>query len=115
MKSIAVMLAFIVAVASASAVAQAPLRIDASSDAAARASWEAMLSSATPTEHQELLNALLQINLAGVQSAKQVVGQPGMQHLGIVRIKDTVAGLTAEQIIKLGNQVSTIKIEPSGS
>ena len=115
MKRIALMFTFVVAVASATALAQTPLRIDASSDEAARASWDAMLSSATPTEHQELLIALLQINLAGVQSAKEVVGQPDMQHLGIVRIKDKVSGLTAEQIIKLGKQVSTIKVKPAGS
>lgn len=74
-----------------------------------------MLDAATPTERRELRVALLQINLAGVQSAKEVVGQPSMQQLGIARIKDKVAGLTAEQVIKLGKRVSTIKIEPAGS
>jgi hypothetical protein len=90
------------------------LHLDASSDATAEASWKAMLHAAGPTERQALLAAMIKINLAGVDSAEQVVEDPDLQRLGIVRIKDRVAGLTSEQIIPLGNRVSKAIVEKPG-
>nr|WP_298128715.1 hypothetical protein [uncultured Pseudoxanthomonas sp.] len=104
-------LAALLAVSTASA--KEPVRLDASSDAAAEASWKAMHQEASPEQKRELPLAMLKINLAGTKSAYDVVGDPELQSLGIARIKDKVAGMTADEIIALGNRVSTIKAEPA--
>jgi len=88
-----------------------PIRIDASSNAAAQASWDRMLAESNSQTQQKLLGALVQINLAGVNSALEVASNPDLQSLSVSRIKDKVAGLTAEQIIDLAGRVSTVKIE----
>lgn len=102
-------LAALLAVSTVSA--KEPVRRDASSDAAAEASWKAMHEEASPEQKRELPLALLKISLAGANSAYDVVGAPDLQTLGITRIKDKVSGMTAEEIIALGNRVSTIKLE----
>lgn len=114
MKLNIVAIGLLLVLAMANAQAGQPPRIDASSNATAVSSWNVMLNSVSPTEKQKLLEAMLKINLAGVQSAKELVNNPSVDHLGIVRIKDKVAGLTADQIIKLGDQVSTVTIKSSG-
>jgi hypothetical protein len=90
-----------------------PLRLDASSDEAAEATWETMIDSATPAMKKKLLEAMLKINLSGVQSATEMIDNPELKSFGITRIKDKVAGLNAEEIIELGERVSTVKIEDS--
>lgn len=89
--------------------ARETIRLDASSDAAAKASWKRMTESVSPEKQQQLLLAMLQINLAGVNSAYEVVGNPELQHPNIARIKDRIAGLDADEIIALGNRVSTFQ------
>lgn len=114
MKFTIVAVVFVLALAAANAQARQPFRLDASSNAAAESSWNAMLASADPAHKQQLLEAMLKINLAGVQSARELVGNPDMASFGIARVKDTVAGLTADQIIELGDRISTITTKPSG-
>ncbi len=92
------------------ACAKEPIRLDASSDAAAEASWEKMTESVSAAKKQKLLLAMLQINLAGVNSAYEVAGNPELQSLGIVRIKDRVAGLSADEIIELGDRTSGAQV-----
>ena len=94
--------------------AKEPIRLDSTSDAAAEASWEKMTKAASPKKKQQLLIAMLQINMAGVQSAHEVVRNPELQSLGIARIKDKVSGLTADEIIELGGRVSTIRVQSAG-
>ena len=91
-----------------------PVRLDASSTEAAEASWKAMVDGTRGSKKQKLLEAMLKINLAGVKSGYEVVGNPKLQSLGIARIKDQVAGMTADEIIALGERVGTVKIEQSG-
>jgi len=91
--------------------AREPIRIDASSDASAQTSWNQMLAQASRQTQQKLQVAMLQLNLSGVNSAYEVVGSPDLQNLSIMRIKDKVAGLTAEQIIELADRTSTVKVE----
>lgn len=92
------------------ACAKEPIRLDASSDAAAESSWNRMTESVTPAKKQKLLVAILQINLAGVNSAYEVAGNPELQRLGIARIKDKVANLNADEIIELGNRTASAQI-----
>lgn len=92
------------------ACAKEPIRLDASSDAAAESSWNRMTESVTPAKKQKLLVAMLQINLAGVNSAYEVAGNPELQRLGIARIKDKVANLNADEIIELGNRTASAQI-----
>jgi len=107
--------AFLVGVlAIGAAHANEPIRLDASSDAAAESSWKKMTEMATPEKKQKLLIAMLQINMAGVNSAYDVVRNPELQSLGIARIKDKVSGLTADEIIELGGRTSTIQVQPAG-
>ena len=94
--------------------AASPPRLDATSAQSAQTTWNGMLNAATPQVRQELLVAMLKINLAGVQSASDPAGTPPPGGFGIVRIKDKVAGMTAPEIISYANKVSTVKLESSG-
>ena len=93
-----------------SALAKEAIRLDASSDAAAESSWERMVESVSAAKKQKLLVAMLQINLEGVNSAHEVVGDPELQRFGIARVKDRVAGLDADEIIALGGRASNAGI-----
>ncbi len=88
-------------------MAKEAIRLDASSDAAAESSWERMVESVSAAKKQKLLVAMLQINLEGVNSAHEVVGDPELQRFGIARVKDRVAGLDADEIIALGGRASS--------
>ncbi len=88
-------------------IAKEPLRVDASSDAAAEASWRQMFDSASPKKQRQLITALIDINLIGVNSAGEAMDNPELDSLGIVRIKDKVAGLTADEIIDFAKRTST--------
>jgi hypothetical protein len=94
--------------------AREPLRLDGSSAQAAESSWKAMTDSVSDAKKQKLLVAVIKINLAGVQSAHEVVADPGLQNLGIARIRAKVSGMTADEIIDLGERVGTVRIESSG-
>ena len=83
----------------------AALRFDGSSDAAAEASWTRMVNGAPAAQRQKLLIAMLKLNLDGVDSAYQVVGNPEFDELGIARIKDKIDGMTANEIIALAERV----------
>ncbi|MBD9470868.1 hypothetical protein [Pseudoxanthomonas sp. PXM01] len=93
--------------------AKEPLRLDASTDATAEASWKAMHEEASPEQKQKLALAMLKINLAGTHSAHDAARDPALQTLGITGIKDKVSGMTAEEIIALADRVSTITAEPA--
>ncbi|MBN8728607.1 MAG: hypothetical protein J0H15_13020 [Xanthomonadales bacterium] len=85
-------------------------RLDGSSNAAAEATWKRIVEAAPPAERRKLLEAVIRINLAGVHSAYEVVGNPEFQELGIARIKDQVDGMTAAEIIAYGEKVGTVKV-----
>jgi len=87
------------------------VRIDASSDAAAQKSFERMNLQLSQKRRQDLALALVKINLIGVNSAKEVDGNPELQSFGIQRIKMKVSGMTADEIIKYADANSTVKIE----
>ena len=91
-----------------------PIRIDASTNATAQASWNEMYVQANPGTKQKLISALAELNLAGVKSAYEVVNNPDLQTLSAARIKDKIAGLTAEQIIELANKTATVKVQQHG-
>lgn len=87
------------------------IHFDASSDAVAKASWDRMFDNASRDQQQQLLAAVIQINLVGVKSVDEVTSNPDLQNLSAVRIKDKIAGMTAAQIIDFANRVATVKIE----
>lgn len=97
-----------------SSFAASPIRIDATSAQSAQTTWSEMLRAATPQVRQELEEAILKINLEGVQSASDPASTPPSGGFGIVRIKGRVAGMTAAEIIRFANKVSTVEIKSSG-
>ena len=106
-----VLVAMLAMLIATTAYAAEPVRLDASSDAAAEASWKRMVASSNASKKQKLLEAMLKINLAGVKTASDVVHHPEMHSLGIARIKERVAGMTADEIIEYGERVGTVQIE----
>ena len=94
--------------------AKDPVRIDASTDASAQASWDQLIAKAPRDKKQKLQIALVQLNLVGVNSAYEVVSNPALQSPSVSRIKDKIAGLTADEIIELANRTSTVKVQQSG-
>jgi len=85
-----------------------PPRLDGSSAEAARASYEKMVRQLPPATQQALALAVLKLNLGGVQSAYQAMGRD----ISIVGVRERVDGMTAEQIIALGDAVTGMTIEP---
>lgn len=81
------------------------LRFDGSSDAAAEASWTHMINGTPAAQRQKLLVAMLKLNLDGVDSVYQVIGNPEFDELGMGRIKDKIDGMTANEIIALAERI----------
>lgn len=90
------------------------VRIDATSEATAATSYSAMMKGRSLTDQQKLAVAVLKLNLEGANSAYDVARNPELQNPTIGRIKDKVAGLTADQIIELADRTSSLRIEVSG-
>lgn len=86
-------------------------RIDAATVETAEASFKRMADEQPAAKRNELLAAMIVINLAGVQSAYDVARNPALQSPSIGRIKDRVAGMTADEIIAYAATVSTVKTE----
>lgn len=84
-------------------------RIDATSNDTADATFNAMIREASASEREALMVAMLKINFAGVQSAFEVARNPDLRKPSIARIKDRVAGMTADEIIEYSEKVSTVE------
>jgi tellurite resistance protein len=95
----------------ASVQAKEPIRIDASSNATATTSYGQMIESLPARKRQQLQIAVLILNMDGVSSAHEVVNDPELQHPSIVRIKDRVSGMTADEVIRLSKRVGGIRVE----
>ena len=106
------LLAGLVASASAPA-APRPVTLDARSDASAQRSYEKMMRGRSDAQKVALALAVMQINLEGVNSAYELAADPGLKELGINRIRERVAGMTADEIIALGERVSSVRMEPA--
>jgi membrane-bound lytic murein transglycosylase B len=104
-------LATICSCAATSANTDQSVRLDAASDSTAQQSFDKMLSQSSTKRQQELAIAVLKLNMSGVKSAHDVVRRPELQHPSILRIKDRVAGMTADEIIDLADRTSNVKIE----
>lgn len=96
---------------SALASAREPLRLDASSDTAAEESFKRMADRLSAKRQQKLQIAILQINMIGVNSAYETVANPELRSPGVARIKDKIAGMTADEIIDFADRNSTVTIE----
>ncbi len=97
---------------SADAQANDPVRIDASSGAAA-ASFARMIESLPKNERQELQIAILVLNMYGVSSVYEAIKDPALRHPSIERIRDRVAGMTADEIIGSSKEVTSIEVRAS--
>jgi hypothetical protein len=78
------------------------IHLDASSDAAADRSFQRMVNSLDGKRKDELVAAVVQLNMIGVDSAANAPTRPSA-----ARIKDKIAGLTAEEIIDLAHRTAT--------
>lgn len=87
------------------------LRLDATSDATAQESFQRMLRQAGAEKQRELAMAMLKLNMTGVESAYEVVANPELQSPSIARVKDRIAGMTADEIIELADRASDVRIE----
>ena len=84
--------------------AQGPIRIDGSSDSAANESFKRMLTQLPTDRQRKLLAAVVQLNMAGVHSAYEVVGNPELQTMSAARVKERIAGMTADEIVEYAKQ-----------
>ncbi|WP_157062447.1 DUF6694 family lipoprotein [Pseudoxanthomonas dokdonensis] len=108
---LAVCLAFAVTACATSENPASQIRLDATSDATAMSSFSAMAEALTSENRQELLVAMLKLNMTGVNSVYEVIQNPDLQSPSIARIKDKVDGMTAQQIIDLANRTSSVEAE----
>ena len=104
-------LAIIIFALSSAANAGEPTRIDASSDASAQASWDRMLAEASDETKNKLRVALLELNTVAATENHLygIAFHAALQDPQVFRIKDKVAGLSAEQVIELAKQTSGTK------
>lgn len=86
-------------------------RIDSSTAASAEASYKAMINRLPQPKQMQLALAVTMINMIGVNSAHEVVANPELQSPSIGRIKDRVAGMSADEIIAYADRNSTVRIE----
>ncbi|WP_181302825.1 DUF6694 family lipoprotein [Rhodanobacter sp. PCA2] len=91
-----------------------PVRIDSSSPQAAEASYKAMMQDRSEADQQKLALAVLMLNMQGVKSAHEVVNKPELQSPTITRIRQKVAGMTADEIIALAAQNPSVRVAPAG-
>ena len=98
---LALVLAFTVA-----AVA-GPIRLDGSSETAANRSFQRMMQTLKPAEQQALVVAIVQINLIGVESAEEVAANPSLRQPSVARVRDRIAGMTAQEIIAYSKKNAT--------
>jgi len=111
---IAVSLAVLFASCTTTRVDRSVSRIDASTTEAAEASYQRMLAPLAQAKQMQLALAVLAINMIGVNSAYEVVNSPELQTSSIGRIKDRVAGMSADEIIAYAAKNSTLRIDVSG-
>ena len=86
-------------------------RIDATSTTSAEQSYSRMMDDLSAAKKQRLALAVLLINLDGFKSVYEDLNNT--EPRSISRIKDKVAGLSAEEIISLGSR-SSARAEPAG-
>ncbi|MDR7192398.1 hypothetical protein [Luteimonas terrae] len=86
------------------------IRLDATSEATAHASFQKMMDHADDRSKRDLAMAMAKINLEGVQSAYEIVQRPELQTMSIGRIKDRVAGMTADEIVALADSIDGIEM-----
>lgn len=87
------------------------VRLDATTDASAQASFTKTFHQLSPNQQQALSIAVLKLNMVGVKGVAEVLGSARLQKPSIVFVKDRVAGMTADEIIDLGNRTSDVKVE----
>lgn len=102
--------------ASGQAVPPAParngaLRIDATSRESAHASFMAMMKRLPKAKQEKLAAAVLVINMEGVKSVHEAIRDPELQSPSIERIKDTVAGMTADEIIAYADRTGDVQVK----
>jgi hypothetical protein len=108
---IAVCLAAVMAGCATSEANRSVARIDAATTATADSSYRVMLNQLPEPKQMKLSLAVLVINMIGVNSAYEVVNKPELQSPSVGRIKDLVAGMSADEIIAFAAKNSTVRIE----
>lgn len=87
------------------------LRIDATSRESAHASFMAMMKRLPKAKQEKLAAAVLVINMEGVKSVHEAIRDPELQSPSIERIKDTVAGMTADEIIAYADRTGDVQVK----
>ena len=87
------------------------IRLDASSDEAAVASYKKMQSRLPQEKQMQLAFSVLAINMIGIESAYELVAHPDRDTMGVARIKDRIAGMTADEILAYAAANATVKAE----
>lgn len=95
----------------ASTPTAAPTRLDATTAETAKRTFQKMADELPGDGWQRLAMAMIAINMKNVKSAHEVVNNPELQSPSIARIKDEVAGMSAQEIIDYAAKVSTVRME----
>lgn len=108
---IAAMFAAFMLLCTHGAFGREPLRIDGTTDETAQASYTKMARGLSPERKMALALAVLKLNMEGINSAHEMLNTPGANSPSITRIRERVNGMTAQEIIALGETVEGIQIE----
>ncbi|MBB1062007.1 DUF6694 family lipoprotein [Marilutibacter spongiae] len=110
-EALAACLAIALAACAASGTRPDAPRLDATSDASAQSSFKQMIEALPGEQRIQLQLAMVAINLKDVKSAYEVVNDPSLQSPSIVRIKEEVDGMTAQEIIDYAAEVADMQME----
>ena len=110
----AVGLAVLLAACATPEASRSVARVNASTAASAESSYKTMMSQLSESKQRQLALAVLALNMVGVNSAYEMVNNPALQAPSVGRIKDRVAGMSADEIIALAAKTSTVRFEIPG-
>lgn len=102
---------FAVAAAACATTPAEPVTIDGSTDATAEASWARMLDEADRHTRIELMTALIAINLQGVESVYEIVGNDDLKTASIANVREQLDGMTADEVLAYAGEVATVEIK----
>lgn len=90
------------------------IRIDGSSDLTVQQSYTRMSDSLSQEQRTKLMMAIIQLNMIGISSAKEMLADPELRSPGPVRIKSRIAGLNSAEIIALAAKNPDVRVYVEG-
>lgn len=115
MYRVLILLVILITLAGCSASPSArDIRVDATSDKTFQRSFARLNNALSDKQQQQLMFAVLKINLEGVETAKELLQRENELSLSAIAIKDRLHGLNYQGIIELSQSVQSVEVRLEG-